>query len=268
MNNEIFYFTGTGNSLAIARDIAKDLQFKLSPISPTQNDRIERDSLGIVFPIYMLNAPLLVYDFIKKIASAKYLFIIMTMGGASGTTIKKISKLLGKRDITISSSFSFQMPDNYIVWNNAADEKTQTLLLDHTKQSLDKAISIIRDQKSHSTNEKQFIIDPRTTVPFPLGYIPKSIQQWFCDMGYPHINTMDKNFKLNDKCNGCGMCKKICPVVNIKMVDSRPTWTHNCQQCLACLQWCPREAINYKSNSVGRKRYHHPGVKVSDLFTK
>jgi len=71
---------------------------------------------------------------------------------------------------------------------------------------------------------------------------------------------------LMKKCDGYGICSRICPVDNIKMVDGKPAWQHHCERCMACLQWCPMEAIQFDKVSIGRKRYHHPDVKLSDML--
>ena len=77
---------------------------------------------------------------------------------------------------------------------------------------------------------------------------------------------MDSYFHLTGKCNGCGICSRICPVSNIEMVDDKPTWQHRCEQCCACVQWCPKEAILFNGKTVTGKRFHHPDVKISDLL--
>jgi MinD superfamily P-loop ATPase len=58
----------------------------------------------------------------------------------------------------------------------------------------------------------------------------------------------------------------VCQVENIEMKDGKPTWLHHCEQCLACLQWCPQEAIQVGRKTEGRKRYHHPEITASDLM--
>jgi Fe-S-cluster-containing hydrogenase component 2 len=45
----------------------------------------------------------------------------------------------------------------------------------------------------------------------------------------------------------------------------RPHWQHHCEQCFACLQWCPQSALQFRSGTAGRKRYHHPAVRLSDM---
>ncbi len=74
------------------------------------------------------------------------------------------------------------------------------------------------------------------------------------------------SFRSNNKCNGCGICMKICPVNNIEMVDNKPKWFEHCVLCFACLQWCPKEAINAGSVTEGMPRYHHPDVNISDII--
>lgn len=56
MRTEIYYFTGTGNSLAVARDIAGKTNGKLISISSVidkESIKTDADSIGIVFPAYM-----------------------------------------------------------------------------------------------------------------------------------------------------------------------------------------------------------------------
>jgi MinD superfamily P-loop ATPase len=76
---------------------------------------------------------------------------------------------------------------------------------------------------------------------------------------------MDYGFYANEDCIGCGTCEKICPVDNIALVEGTPVWQHNCEQCFACLQWCPQSAIQF-GDTEGDIRYHHPDVDVSDLM--
>jgi ferredoxin len=77
---------------------------------------------------------------------------------------------------------------------------------------------------------------------------------------------MDRGFQTDEKCTGCEICSRVCPVSNISMVDDRPVWQHHCEQCFACLQWCPREAIQFGSRTSSRKRYHHPDVKLVGMM--
>ena len=46
------------------------------------------------------------------------------------------------------------------------------------------------------------------------------------------------------------------------------TWHGHCEHCLGCLQWCPKEAIQFRKVTLKYKRYHHPAVKAEDMILK
>jgi flavodoxin len=67
---EIYYFSGTGNSLAVAKDMAENLDARLIPVASTLNQESihsEADGIGFVFPIYDFKPPQVVEEFIRKL---------------------------------------------------------------------------------------------------------------------------------------------------------------------------------------------------------
>jgi len=86
--------------------------------------------------------------------------------------------------------------------------------------------------------------------------------------GMPRVAASDVKFRVDERCDGCGLCAKVCPVDNITLMNGRPVWRHHCEQCMACLQWCPREAIQFGSMTAGRKRYRHPDFKAQDFILR
>jgi epoxyqueuosine reductase QueG len=52
------------------------------------------------------------------------------------------------------------------------------------------------------------------------------------------------------------------------MQGSKPVFKEQCEQCMACIQWCPKQAINYKTKTQTRGRYHHPDISYQDMADK
>ena len=67
-------------------------------------------------------------------------------------------------------------------------------------------------------------------------------------------------FKVSDACIGCGKCEKLCPVNCIRLESGHPVWGGGCTHCMACICYCPKEAIEYEKISVGKPRYHFEAI--------
>ena len=80
MSVEIYYFSGTGNSLHVAKELQKRIpETKLTPIvSLLDKDVIKTsgETVGFIFPVHALTIPIAVKKFLRKIdlTSAEYIF--------------------------------------------------------------------------------------------------------------------------------------------------------------------------------------------------
>ncbi|HAJ79205.1 MAG TPA: 4Fe-4S ferredoxin [Fibrobacteres bacterium] len=258
MKTEIYYFTGTGNSLVVARDIAAQIEGELISIpSVIDQDTIQTAAkvIGIVFPVYMCGLPLIVKRFVKKIGNLqdRYIFAIATYGGMPGATINMLGKVIAKCGGKLAAGFTVCMPGNYTPMYGAIAEARQQQMFAAWHQ---KAPTIAEDIKANRQGVKENSNMLTNIIFSDIIY----------QLAASHIPKMDKQFRADEKCSRCGICQKVCPVNNIEMIDGKPAWKGHCEQCFACLQWCPEQAIQYGKNTTGRKRYHHPEVKISDLI--
>jgi ferredoxin len=123
------------------------------------------------------------------------------------------------------------MPSNYTPWGGPGPMDAQQRLYRQAQEKV-KAIagSIIRGEQKKMDRG-------------PLWQ--NILFSWIYKVSYRHVCKMDKSFWVDDKCNSCGICSRVCPANNIQMIDEKPTWLHRCGQCFTCLQWCPQEAIQY-----------------------
>jgi len=256
MSTTIYYFSGTGNSLNIAREIAAGLSdTKLVPMSKTINSDIDlsADRIGLVFPVYMWGAPLIVCDFISKLKkSDKYFFSVVTYGGSPGKTNVQVKKMLEKQGINLKASFAVHMPGNYIPMYGARSKAVQDKLFTKAKSKVESIVDYLVNSNSGALEAG--------------GLAMNLLGSFVYSFGIKQIHKGDKNYFADEKCNKCAICEKICPVKNIKLVDGKPVWQGKCEQCLACIQWCPKEAIQYGKATTSRERYHHPQTKASDFM--
>jgi ferredoxin len=106
------------------------------------------------------------------------------------------------------------------------------------------------------------IIQRRTNGVFAFRPFSSFISQLF----YQGAKILFHFYKVSEKCNGCGICEKVCSVGVIKMENGRPRFSSKCEHCQGCLSLCPKRAITFARLTSSTPVYHHPGITVSDLI--
>lgn len=96
-NTVLYYFSGTGNTLMLASGLAARLNGMLVPISSTvgqSNVRPDADAVGIIFPVYYNDLPVVVRQFAERLEglSGKYLFAVANYGGAGGVSLPTLKR--------------------------------------------------------------------------------------------------------------------------------------------------------------------------------
>ncbi len=257
MKTEIYYFSGTGNSLNVAQNLSKKFEHSEIISIPhviNKTNNITGEIIGIVCPIYFHNMPSIIRDFVKKIKEVKYLFIVYAGAGDLGLCVKRTKKFFIAQNINLSSLFSIPMPDNSTL--HVKSEEKQKEMFNNVEKKTDDIVKIV--------NGKREYFDRNTS----------SLYETFIDPGimakfvYRDINKLDKDFITDEKCIGCSTCREVCPVDNITMKDNKPVWKLNnrCQACLACYNWCQNGSIKHVSVNPKIERYHNPNIKVKDII--
>ncbi|MBU4199108.1 MAG: EFR1 family ferrodoxin [Verrucomicrobia bacterium] len=258
MTTNLFWFSGTGNSLAIARDLAAALDnAKLVPMARVSGGQIPAaDKIGFIFPVYAFGLPGIVAEFLRKmpVNARSYYFTVANCAGTAGAPHRQARKILHARGGCLAAGWTLFMPSNYPVMTDPFPEPKQQDCFDKMKGRLAGIAEMIRNGQTGSLEE--------SSVPF----------RWFAPlvnfMAIGQFRKADKKFWVESTCRECGLCAKVCPVDNIKLVDKKPTWLHRCEQCMACLQWCPVQAIQYGQVTKNRKRYHHPQSQAKDFILR
>jgi len=254
MSNVVFYFSGTGNCLKVAKTIIEKLgNGKI--ISMAKQDKFtlnkKHDSIGFVFPVYFWGLPKKVIEFIENLNIAHkencYYYSIATHGGSPGNAVYQIYELLLKRhNVKLNYGQKLHMFSNYVNYYDMKEKVTEI-----TKKSNEWLLPIITSIKNKENNK----ISGMTKI---FSFLNK----WFLRK----VSTMDKGYTVNDDCTGCALCKKVCPGKNIEMENKKPKFKHYCEQCVACIQFCPQKAINYKNLTQKRRRYIHPEIDYKEFI--
>jgi len=255
MKTKIYWFSGTGNSLAVARALAEKLpDTELISIADAVNNPPEAaDRIGIVCPVYAFGPPAIVERFIRKLKAEPgvAVFAVFTCASTAGASVYFLRTMLHKRGLDLSASWTVKMPENYPPFGGTPGPESQRKTHAAAEQKVEQILAQLQ-QGTPEIIEKPFLfwrIAGRLIYP---GF------RWF------ELRGADRFFRADSKCNGCGLCAKVCPVENICMKEGRPEWKGRCEQCFACFHWCPQQAVQYGFSSRLR-RYHHPRTSLADF---
>ena len=261
MKNTIIYFTGTGNSLAVARLLAADLPgadiFSVNELLRRSAVDLETGTCGFVFPVYCQNAPEIMRRLAHRIQlpASAYVYAVATHNGDVGYSHFTLDKLLRKKGQRLQAGFAVLMPGNSITPYDSTNSGEET------QRRIQAASSCV-----HQISKK---ILEKAALPFEgTGSVRKHLKGLRNMFRHKVVYKVPQKFWINEACNRCGLCARICPENNICVGSGSVTWGKHCQMCLACIHWCPQRAIQNGSGTLDRKRYHHPDISLADMLCR
>ena len=243
MTTQIYYFSGTGNSLSVARDLAAQIKARLIAI-PRVMDRDtitpDADAIGIVFPVYHKGLPLILQRFVEKLAGLdqKYVFGACTYGDTSGMAIPHLKQLVRSRGGHLAAGFGVHMPFNYLTpapvlrgffsaftLREVAPEKQRALVAEAPQKIQEIAAAV----KARQSGTYEIVCDPLTRLADALD-LNERLGKWVwlkvAGVDEPSAlsfiesrQLMDQAFQADENCNGCGICFQVCPVGYIEMAE-------------------------------------------------
>ncbi len=249
----VVFFSGTGNSRYIAKNIAEVLGDELIDATYSVKEEVvlycgeNTDTYIFVCPTYAWQIPKV---FKKHIENATFVnenskplnaYFVLTCGGDIGNAEKYINALCKKKGFNLLGVAEVVMPENYLAMFSVPSEKTSQKIIAKAEEKLPDIIEKIKNRLPLESKKPSFL-DKRKSDIVNLTFYP------FC--------VSAKKFYTTNKCISCGKCEKICPLNNIKIIDGKPSWGKNCTHCMACICLCPTEAIEYGKKSIGKRRYH------------
>lgn len=235
----ILYFTATGNSLYVARQLAGENTELLSIPQMVKQGKYEfqADEIGIVYPIFGQMPPNQVRKFLSKARlDAPYRFAVLTYGNGKMVATSLFDELTRKLGKPFHYVSTILMVDNFLP---AFDMNEQIKIDKHIPESLARIQSDLKERKHW--------IEPAETSdtePFRAFLASRGINP---EEGYRMQS--EKCFVIQANCIGCGACTQVCPRGNYELTSQGVETRGDCDFCFACIQNCPQKAIVFAEDS-------------------
>lgn len=257
----LMYFSATGNTWLAAERIRSRL-FKdniLCDLRSIEKIRGEVDlapysMIGIGYPIFLFSIPGYVYGFIKKLPHGKgrKAFVFATMGGGTFGSEALAALLLRNRGYRVIGAKPFVAANNdAILTGSVAPDAPET------KSSLDKMLDDLSDWVDDLLDGKAETIKNTTGWKLAAAITGLAFRKL---VPFHAFATPFWFLKADRRCNGCGLCERICPVGNIKKSLRKPRFGTRCIFCERCLNLCPQNSIHFLF-SRWRPQYKAPGFR-------
>lgn len=238
----IYYFTGTGNSMRAARVIAKalgDTEIVSMRMDPKDVPAADCDVIGFIYPVYHWTMPAPAVAFVEQleINPDAYIFVVAMPSFICGIACERLAQILENKGAVINYGNLVNSVANYaIVYPPFPSPKLRVPKAEKKLKRI--AEEIASGKEKDYPRASSFIKRRRDKVMIPYLELQK---------------YADNPFTISEDCVSCGICSKVCPCNNIKLVEGMPAFQHHCANCMACVVSCPKRAIGYDIEQGDRK---------------
>lgn len=246
----IYCFSGNGNSMYVARQLAERLGEEVTRIDRSFINNKENwygRSGGRtiwVFPVHCwgMPEPVKLLMVLMKIKDSRH-YMVATCGDDIGMTHRQWRLYAKVHNWDCAAAFSVQMPNTYTPlpgFDVDSPEVAGRKLADAPAR-IDHIADLIKAGFRGDDIVKGAFPRFKSKILYPL-YMKYGIKpdRFNCD---------------TQLCIGCGKCVEACPSENVAIIKGQHYWGVMCTQCLACYHVCPVHAINYGKSTIRKGQY-------------
>ena len=253
----IIYFSGTGGTEKYAEGFRSEFGNRgVTVFVNNLGEGYEKKRLGTVidlpssdlnillFPVYVFDAPKLIYDWIESIAPEQIgdkIAVLSVSGG--GDMIANVSCRKSCCDILESKGFNVFYDRMLVMPANVFIKYSDDLIMHLVNAIPGKVNEIVNHLMEGKVS--------RTS--FRKGIFSKLLFK----IAQKNFSGFAKSYKVTDECNLCGWCVDNCPKNNILANDTlgKVVFKDDCAVCLRCIYGCPMKAITLKGIFVLKSGY-------------
>lgn len=239
------FFSGTGNSKFCIEKFMTEYGDNEGTFSIEQNEALEHIKnnweIVISYPVQYSNIPKILQDYIitnPQLWKGKKIFILATMGLFSGDGAGILARLLKKYGAVIVGGLHLKMPDSI------SDVRALKRKYEKNKELVRRA-----EVKIHKA-----VMDVKNGRPpqeglgrghHLAGLFGQRLYFWGKTKRYTNKLKIDR-----EKCSGCGLCEKRCPMKNILLNNGTAIAKGKCTMCYRCISKCPQQAITLLGKKI------------------
>lgn len=241
----ILYFSSTGNSFHIAKQVQDELGGKVLYIPNYAGNGGEFEKIIIVTPIYSFGMPVHVLNLLNTLNKTTEIIVIQNYGGmVGGADYLFYDYAINKFKLNVVAMYKIKMPENFTL-SFTVPKFYLNKVLKASNKNIAKVIKNIK--------EKNYVL-PKPKKTKEQTYL-KNKGNW---------RLIGSDFHTTSSCTKCGKCVNLCPANNISLSNDKIEFGNNCVACLGCYHRCPNKAIKYK-NKNKKFRYVNPNINELDI---
>jgi NAD-dependent dihydropyrimidine dehydrogenase PreA subunit/flavodoxin len=243
----VHYFTGTGNTAFAVKIISQQLIAAGHEVTLRQvkKDVLPPDEVFdfhiVAFPVLSWAAPVIMKRYIRKIGrgNGTPMAILAINGsifykgkilkGYTGQALEQMEYILRQKKYNILLTADASFPDNWTQATNPPGKEDSEFIFSQGETE------VRRFTEKFLAREKEL---------YRCGWFNRS-WSWLVAGLFGRIGRrlMGKFYIADERCTGCAICARACPVLTIHMDREKPWWGTRCEDCNRCINICPEQAV-------------------------